>query len=174
MCCSLLTPVYTVSEDEFVDIERQFKAGSWKPETRASKFSMADYATMVESKKDATAAFRKTQKECSTRVAAEEETMFAAWLKEKEEEAASGKPVVAAGEFPGQPVASPLSASVWQVLVKVGDVIESDEQHVVELEAMKTSVFVSAGEGMAGRKVSGIAVAHADAVDPGTALVYLE
>lgn len=166
--------VYVVSEDEFVDIERQFKAGSWKPETRASKFSMSEYMKMLESKKDATEAFRKTQKESSTRVAAEEETMFAAWLKEKEEEAASGKPAVIAGDFSGEPVASPLSATVWKVLVSEGDIIESDEQQVVELEAMKTSVFVAAGEGMKGKKVSGIPVVHGDAVAPGAALVYIE
>lgn len=135
---------------------------------------MAEYMEMIKSKESATEAFRKTQKECSTRVAAEEEVMFAAWLKEKEEEAAAGKPDAPAGEFAGEPVASPLSASVWKVLVEVGDVIESDEQHVVELEAMKTSVFVSAGEGMKGKKVSGIPVAHGDAVGPGAALVYIE
>lgn len=135
---------------------------------------MQDYVKFITEKEEATAAFRKKQAECSKRVAAKEEEMFKAWLKEKEEEAASGKPATAATDAEGEPVASPLSASVWKVMVAEGDVIESDEQHVVELEAMKTSVFVAAGEGMKGKKVSAIVVAHGDAVNPGAPLVYLK
>lgn len=135
---------------------------------------MKEYVKFIEEKEAATAAFKKTQAECSTRVAAKEEEMFKAWLKEKEEEAASGKPSSAAVDAEGEPVSSPLSASVWKVMVEEGDVIESDEQHVVELEAMKTSVFVAAGDGMKGKKVSAIVVAHGDAVNPGGPLVYLK
>jgi biotin carboxyl carrier protein len=165
---------YVVSEGEFVATERQFKAGSWKPETRRAQFKMTEYVAMLKSKEPATEQFRARQLECSQRVAAKEEEMFAAFLKKKAEDEASGKPVSSGADFTGTLVASPLSASVWKVMVAPGDVIESDEQHVVELEAMKTSVFVAAGEGMKGKKVSGIAVQHGDAVIPGSALLYIE
>ncbi|GMK58548.1 hypothetical protein CspeluHIS016_0505800 [Cutaneotrichosporon spelunceum] len=165
---------YTVTEDEFVDIERQFKAGSWKPETRASKFKMVDYTKFITEKEAATAEFKKRQKECSTRVAAKEEEMFKSWLAEKEAEAAAGKGAASTAEAEGEAVISPLSASVWKVLVKEGDVIESAEQHVVELEAMKTSVFIAAGDDMEGKTVGAIVVADGDAVSPGAPLLYLK
>lgn len=68
---------------------------------------------------------------------------------------------------------SPLSATVYKILIKEGDVIETDETPVVELEAMKTSVMVSAGEGTSGKTVQGIPVKKGDTVSPGTPLVYL-
>lgn len=40
----------------------------------------------------------------------------------------------------GTAVVAPLTASVWKFHVNIGDVIKDDDQRVVELEAMKTSV----------------------------------
>lgn len=165
---------YVVGEDEFLSIERRFKTRSWVPETRKARFRMKDYAAMAQAKEAATKQFRATQLACSQKVGKEEEAMFAAFAAQQAADAAAGKQPTHTGDFAGTPVTSPLSASVWKVMVAEGDVIESDEQQVVELEAMKTSVFVAAGEGMKGKKVSGIAVEHGDAVDPGSALVYIE
>lgn len=165
---------YPVSEDEFESIERQFKAGAWKPKSEKSTFKMKDYLAMIESKADATKKFRAQQRACSSKVGEEEEKMFADFLKKKAEDEAAGVKPKTTADFPGEPVTSPLSASVWKVLVKEGDIIEDDEQHVVELEAMKTSVFVAAGDDTKGKKVTGIAVQHADPVNPGMPLIYLE
>lgn len=119
--------------------------------------------------------------------------MFAEYAAENEKLAAAGHQK-AEGVEEGLPIASPLPASVYKILVKPGDTIKSDEQNLVELEAMKTSVswvllisqhigtalingskvFVHAGEGMSGKRVAGVRVIEGDSVNPGDALVYLE
>lgn len=48
-----------------------------------------------------------------------------------------------------------LSGTVWQIKVKLGDVIQTADQAVVILEAMKTEIAVAAGEENVGLKVSG-------------------
>jgi biotin carboxyl carrier protein len=57
--------------------------------------------------------------------------------------------------------------------VRPGDVIPTDDTAVIELEAMKTSIMVPAGEGMGGNSVLSIAVQEGDTVDSGTVLVYI-
>lgn len=90
----------------------------------------------------------------------------------------------------GTAVVAPLSANVWKFHVNVGDIIKDDDQRVVELEAMKTSVspqfspasckltgcqvWVTAGEDTVGKKVVSFTVKPGDSVDPGSVLLYLE
>lgn len=63
---------------------------------------------------------------------------------------------------------------MWKFYVKPGDVIEDDDQRIVELEAMKTSVWVTPGEDTKGKKVVSFAVKEGDTVAPGQVLLYLE
>lgn len=69
---------------------------------------------------------------------------------------------------------SPLSATVFRIVVQRGEVIKSAEQLIVELEAMKTSVKVTAGEEFVGMRVLKIVAEVGDDVSPGSALVYVE
>ncbi|KAL7419000.1 hypothetical protein Q5752_006684 [Cryptotrichosporon argae] len=163
---------YVVGEAEFVKIEQAYKAGTWSPESRREKFRLSEYTRMVEAHADETAAFKRRQQDASRVCAEEEEALFQKFMADK---AAGTAPVASAsGAARGLPVAAPLSAVVYKLLVAPGDVIASDEQAVVELEAMKTSVMVAAGEGMAGKTVVGVAAVVGDAVSPGAPLVYLE
>jgi biotin carboxyl carrier protein len=86
---------------------------------------------------------------------------------------AGKRTVDATSSTDGLPVSSPLSASVYKILVRPGDAIATDDTAVIELEAMKTSIMVPAGEGMGGKSVMSIAVQEGDSVDPGTVLVYI-
>ncbi|WVQ81675.1 urea carboxylase [Cryptococcus sp. DSM 104549] len=164
---------YPVSEDEFVKIERSYKAGSFTPEKKAGTFKMSEYLSLIEWHTDEVQAFKAKQQTASEALGHQEEEMFARFTAEKESAPASGTSA-AQGSAGGLPVVCPLPASVYKILVKVGDVITSDEQNLVELEAMKTSVFVPAGEDMKGRRVGSIAVAEGDILGPGDTLIYLE
>ncbi|KIR50865.1 urea carboxylase [Cryptococcus gattii Ru294] len=104
---------YPVSEDEFVEF-------------------MASHEKEVEE-------FKKKQKEASEVLTEKEEALFAQYAAENEKLAAAGHHK-AEGVEEGVPIASPLPASVYKILINVGDTIKSDEQNLVELEAMKTSV----------------------------------
>ena len=63
---------------------------------------------------------------------------------------------------------------MWKFYVKPGDVIKDDDQRIVELEAMKTSVWVTPGDDTVGKKVLSFAVNEGDAVNPGQVLLYIE
>ena len=58
----------------------------------------------------------------------------------------------------------------------VGDVVKSGEDVLVILEAMKTEVNVTAGEGNVGRRVAGFGqgLREGSTVQAGTPLVYFE
>ncbi|OWZ26724.1 urea carboxylase [Cryptococcus neoformans Tu259-1] len=164
---------YPVSEDEFMQLERSYKAGSLKPESSKGTFNMSEYLKFMVSHEKEVEEFKKKQKEASEFLVEKEEAMFAEYAAENEKLAAAGHQKTE-GVEEGLPIASPLPASVYKILVKPGDTIKSDEQNLVELEAMKTSVFVHAGEGMSGKRVAGVRVIEGDSVNPGDALVYLE
>jgi biotin carboxyl carrier protein len=53
-------------------------------------------------------------------------------------------------------------------------VIKDDDQRIVELEAMKTSVWVTPGDDTVGKKILSFAVKEGDAVTPGQTLLYIE
>ncbi|KIR97121.1 urea carboxylase [Cryptococcus deuterogattii 2001/935-1] len=164
---------YPVSEDEFVELERSYKAGSLKPESSKGTFKISKYLKFMASHEKEVEEFKKKQKEASEILMEKEETLFAQYAAENEKLAAAGHHK-AEGVEEGLPIASPLPASVYKILINLGDTIKSDEQNLVELEAMKTSVLVPAGEGMSGKRVAGVRVVEGDFVNPGDALVYLE
>jgi urea carboxylase len=91
----------------------------------------------------------------------------------------------------GIPVTAPLQANVWKIYVKEGDKIEDDDQRIVELEAMKTSVrlgcslllellptdiqvWITPGDDTVGKVVKTIRVKEGEAVGAGTVLLELE
>lgn len=73
-------------------------------------------------------------------------------------------------------VVSSLTASVWKIKCKLGDVIKSGEDVLMILEAMKTEVNVEAGEENIGRTVIGFGngVKEGVAVGSGDVLVVLK
>lgn len=73
-------------------------------------------------------------------------------------------------------VVSSLTASVWKIKCKPGDVIKSGEDVLIILEAMKTEVNVEAGEENVGRTVVGFGKGTKEgaAVASGDVLVILK
>ena len=76
----------------------------------------------------------------------------------------------------GQTIDAALAATVWQIRCKPGYVIQTAEDVMVVLEAMKTEVPIQAGEDNVGRKVVafGTGVREGAAVRGGDVLVILE
>lgn len=72
-------------------------------------------------------------------------------------------------------IESSLFASVWKINCSPGDLIQSAEEVVVILEAMKTEINIKAGELNVGRKVKsfGKGVKEGVLVRPGDVLVVL-
>lgn len=71
---------------------------------------------------------------------------------------------------------SSLFATIWKINFKLGDVIPSDSTVVVILEAMKTEIPITAGEGNGGRKVVrlGRGIKEGASVVPGEVLVVFK
>ena len=82
-------------------------------------------------------------------------------------------PIVEEG---AETVVSSLTASVWKIKCKPGDVVKSGEDVLIILEAMKTEVNVEAGEENVGRTVVGFGkgVKEGAAVGSGDVLVVLK
>ncbi|KAF9233046.1 allophanate hydrolase subunit 2-domain-containing protein [Melanogaster broomeanus] len=72
-------------------------------------------------------------------------------------------------------IPSSMSASVWKVKCQVGKIIESADEIMVILEAMKTEINVPAGEENVGRVVKGLGkgIREGASVQAGDALVWL-
>lgn len=73
-------------------------------------------------------------------------------------------------------VTSPMSASVWKIRCRPGDAVQSSDQVVVILEAMKTEINVEAGEENVGKTVRGFGkgVREGASVSAGDVLVIFE
>ena len=76
----------------------------------------------------------------------------------------------------GERVTSSLTAHIWKIKCAVGDIIQSAEDVLVVLEAMKTEVSIEAGEENVGRRVKGFAqdVKEGATIQAGDVLLYLE
>ncbi|ODO08964.1 urea carboxylase [Cryptococcus wingfieldii CBS 7118] len=172
---------YPVKEAEFIKIEQAYKAGSFKPTSSQKVFKVAEYLAFVASHAKEVEEFKKGQKEASEALGKQEEEMFSAFQADSEKTSASATSTSTSSTSDtgapgggGLPIVSPLAATVWKILLNPGDVIEDEEQNVVELEAMKTSVFVPAGEEVVGRKVKSVVVKEGEGVNPGDVLVTVE
>ncbi|MBT8419753.1 MAG: acetyl-CoA carboxylase biotin carboxyl carrier protein subunit [Gammaproteobacteria bacterium] len=85
--------------------------------------------------------------------------------------ASPAKPAASSAAADGEKtIACPLSGTVWKVLVKVGDVVEANQDLLI-LEAMKMETNVVST--MAGT-VKNIPVAEGDAVSQGQLLIEFE
>lgn len=72
-------------------------------------------------------------------------------------------------------IPSSMSASVWKIKCKVGQTIESADQVMVILEAMKTEINVPAGEENIGKVVKGLGkgIQEGATVQAGDPLVWV-
>ncbi|GAA5964336.1 hypothetical protein JCM8115_006075 [Rhodotorula mucilaginosa] len=169
-----------MSEEEFLKIEKDFTAGSYKPlveEYKISAKEMIEFERSTRKEADANAAARKAGFDELSR----QEAVYVAEYQEelrkaKEAEAAAtasgggGK----SGKMSGTPLKSPVQATVRAIGVSVGDVLSNDGEPAIVVEAMKTSISLKLSRALLGKTVTGIAVEVGDVVKPGQALLFAE
>ncbi|KAH9896131.1 urea carboxylase [Cubamyces lactineus] len=174
-----------VSEDEYLQFENRFDAGQYAFKIEDTEFSMAEYATFVNSIADEIKEFKARQAAGVAAEDARERELFAKWDRRRREEIearqsqsadSDGKSTCGTPEESGEFVPSSLTAHVWKIKCAVGDVVETAEDVLIILEAMKTEVNVEAGEEFVGRKVKGFGrgVKEGGSVQAGDALVYFD
>ncbi|KAH9850513.1 urea carboxylase [Lenzites betulinus] len=170
-----------VSEEEYVQLEARFDAGQYAFKVEETTFSMAEYAAFVESVTDEITQFKARQANGIEHEEARERELFTQWdlQRRAELDARQAQASVAdgpTGDESGACVASSLTAHIWKIKCAPGDVVNSAEQVLVILEAMKTEVNIEAGEEHVGRRVKGFGrgVREGGSVSAGDPLVYFE
>ncbi|OJT05231.1 hypothetical protein TRAPUB_3969 [Trametes pubescens] len=169
-----------VSEEEYAQLETRFDAGQYAFKIEDTMFSMADYATFIDSIADEVKEFKIRQAQGAVSEETRERELFAQWDRTRRAELEARQQDATltdtTGDESGEHVASSLSAHVWKIKCAVGDVIQSAEHVLVVLEAMKTEVNIEAGEEFVGRRVKGFGrgAKEGSSVSAGEPLVYFE
>ena len=132
---------YPVSAEELMDARARFPRGDYELRTEETTFSLAAYGEFLSSIADSAALFKETQRAAFN---AERERWVVAGqmtiVEPPEAPADTEEAVVAAG---CEAVRSSVTASVFQIPVKVGDHVEEDQKLVV-LDAMKMEIAITA------------------------------
>ena len=130
---------FEVSNDELMEMRRDFPLGRLPIEIEETTFSLAEHEAFLEREADSIAAFRTRQ-----------QTAFAeerARWDEADRTAATRAPTATAetvaDDEPGVSAESPVSGSVWKVLAEPGTAVEAGEV-VLIVESMKTEIEVQA------------------------------
>ena len=161
---------------------------------------MPDYQTFTSSITLEVQEFKKRQADATSREEAREALLLERWQEKKNAEALHQRftisplppgiirhtthhcvvlmysPAVDLPHMEGHTVKSSLTATVWKITCEVGDIVQSAEDVLVIMEAMKTEVSVEAGEDNVGRKVCGFGkdVRPGGLVQAGEVLISLD
>ncbi|KAH0835743.1 allophanate hydrolase subunit 2-domain-containing protein [Lanmaoa asiatica] len=184
-----------VSEDRYLEIEQEFNAGQYKFEIEPTMFSMATYTGFVKAIAKEVAELTEKREQAVAREGARENVFLHEWLVQKELEASdrnSGELFETAlqkccmligrleSSKPNETwdcacIPSSMSASVWKIKCQVGQTIESADEVMIILEAMKTEINIPAGEENIGKVVKGLGkgIREGASVQAGDALVWV-
>ncbi|WNL43604.1 urea carboxylase [Halomonas sp. PAMB 3264] len=157
---------YDVSHDELMQIRRDFPHGRFDLSIETTRFRLADYQAEIEKNVEAIEAFRRKRDEAF-------QAEMAAWRANGQftfEDQVPASAEVGALDENERGVESPVTGSLWRLLVKQGDLVEAG-QPVALVESMKMEVEISAQS--AGR-VARLPLAEGGAVAPGQPLIVLE
>ena len=133
---------YPVSEDELMRLRQDFPLGRASLRIEETTFSLREYRAFLAREADSIAAFKAKQQAAFE---AERERWRAAGQAEyvSDDAAASAPPPEDDLPEGAQAVASAVQGSVWQVMVKEGDVVEAGQTLVV-VESMKMEFPITA------------------------------
>jgi urea carboxylase len=131
---------YPVSADELLDARERFPHGRYELRVEETTFSLAEYQRFLASISDEAAAFKKHQK--ASFDAERERWREAGLLTVVEPPEATDESADVTISEGCEGVSSPLTASIFQIPVQVGQVVAEGEKLVV-LDAMKTEISVS-------------------------------
>ena len=157
---------YPVSADDLLDARADMAAGRLDVRIEPGAFRLADYERLLTDNAGSIAEFRERQ---AAAFAAERDVWERAGEFEPREDAAAVDAAAVTAPDGGSVVGAPMTASVWKVSARPGDVVERGQDLVV-LEAMKTEMHVTAT--VAGVVVD-VLVTPGDQVDSGRPLVVL-
>lgn len=130
---------YPVSAEELLDARERFPHGLYPLKVEETTFKLAEYLAFLESISVEAAAFKKQQTESFH---AERERWRAAGLLTVAEPPEVAPESAAASVAEGcEAVSSPLTASIFQIVVKPGQLVAEGEKCVV-LDAMKTEIAI--------------------------------
>lgn len=166
-----------VSEERYLEIEQEFNAGQYKFKIEPAVFSMAAYITFTDSIQQEIAEFKRKQAEGTAREEARETELLREWQAQK---AVKAPPTVLVDDTdlgPGSTsVTSSISASIWKIKCQPEDVIQSADDILVILEAMKTEINILAGEENVGKVVKslGKGIREGASVQVGDILAWFE
>ncbi|PIL26818.1 hypothetical protein GSI_11079 [Ganoderma sinense ZZ0214-1] len=169
-----------VNEEHYLQAEMLFDAGRYEFKIEERMFSMAEYSSFIRGIDDEIKAFKEKQALGVALEDAREKALFGKWDAQRREELEARRSEDLTPVAPGLEGAacttSSLTAHIWKIRCAVGDVIKSDGEILVILEAMKTEVNVTAGEENVGRRVVGFGqgVREGSVVQAGAPLVYFE
>jgi len=159
---------YPVSADELLRLREDFVAGRFKLRIESSVLKLRDYRKFLAENATSIATFKSRQQAAFD---AERERWRLAGQQVVEVEARDDVSTTVEESLPAGCVAmsSPVTGSVWQVNVKAGDVVQSDQELLI-VEAMKMEVPLIADE--AGEVVE-VRCSKGSAVTAGQVLVVL-
>lgn len=168
-----------VAEEQYVEAETQFDAGRYVFKIEERSFSMGEYNEFVSGIADDVKIFKEKQAQGVKIEEIRERGLFSKWLVQKQQEVPEEMETgddTAGVDGAAATVVSSLTASVWKIKCKPGDLVKSGEDVLIILEAMKTEVNVEAGEENIGRTVAGLGkgVKEGAAVGSGDVLVVFK
>ncbi|MEM6708052.1 MAG: urea carboxylase [Pseudomonadota bacterium] len=157
---------YPVSNDELLELRRDFPLGRVPIEIEETRFALGDYEAFLAEHTDDIAAFRSRQQTAF----AEERARWAEAGLGTGETLIAPAPEVREETLTGTAIDSPVTGSVWKVLREVGDRVEAGETILI-VESMKTEFPVLAPE--SGQVIQILAGANTP-IDAGQAVAVLD
>ncbi|MCW9059803.1 MAG: urea carboxylase [Gammaproteobacteria bacterium] len=160
---------YPVGEQELLQLREDFIAGTFQLRIEPASLKLRDYRHYLAEQAEGIAAFKQRQQAAFDAERERWQATGQAHYEADEPEAAGGDALL---DIPTgcMAVASPVSGSVWEIPVKVGDRIEPGTELVI-VEAMKMEIAVEADEGGLVRE---ILCSQGSPVKAGQALVVIE
>jgi urea carboxylase len=137
---------YPVSADELLEARIKFPHGRYELRVEETTFNLKEYTRFLDSISVEAATFKKNQKEAFN--AERERWRQAGLMTVVEPETAPELETVTTVTEGCKGVSSPMTASVFQIVVEKGEMV-TDGQKLVVLDAMKTEVVVAShGDGV--------------------------
>lgn len=170
-----LIKFHVVEDAEFERTLEAFKSGLYKLDIRQTVFDMQEHSAFEQQHAAEGKAFVEKQQKAMAEMEALDKKLTSEWKTERkqalEEEAKRAGSGGGAGEAEGEPITAPMTANVWKILAKAGDIIQ-DDTVITILEAMKTEVPVT-GDGYAGKKIVSIVAKPGQAIQAGETIAIV-
>ncbi|KIK67913.1 hypothetical protein GYMLUDRAFT_54638 [Collybiopsis luxurians FD-317 M1] len=126
-------------------LEQDFDAGQYAFKIEDCIFSMRDYIKFIDSIAHELALFKKHQAAGVLDQEQKEQKLLEDWLKEQRKTVKNSKVDRPPSDIGFVPLAAPISAMVWKILVHPGMTIQNEDEVLIILEAMKTEIPIKAG-----------------------------